>query len=139
MDSSEEAWREVQGLREGLKELREGVEGLIKERGLGPNNSSASNVSLNAGGVAVWIAASACAVSVAVTIAAIIFGALVIIDQGRQIGRAQDHLTAIYMMAPHLKPKESDVQHDHHHHPAAQEAASGGQAVQPEPDQSVRP
>lgn len=132
MDSSEEAWREVEGLRENLKELREGVEGLLKERGLGSHNSSASTVTVSAGGLAVWVAASACAVAVAVTIVAVIFGALAISelgrqlnDQGRQVGRAQDHLTAIYMMAPHLKPKESDVQYDHHHYPAADQAQEG--------------
>lgn len=85
------------------------------------NSNAASTINVNAGGIGVWVAASACAVSVAVTIVAVIFGALVIIDQGRQIGRAQDHLTAIYAMAPHLKPKE-DNEHDHHHHATRDQA-----------------
>lgn len=144
MDSSEEAWREVEGLRENLKELREGVEGLLKERGLGHSNSAASNVTVSAGGIAVWVAASACAVAVAVTIVAVIFGALAVSelgrqinDQGRQVGRAQDHLTAIYMMAPHLKPKDQDVQHDHHYYPAADQAEVG--QSQPKQGESVHP
>lgn len=102
MDSSEEAWREVEGLRENLKELREGVEGLLKERGLGNANSAASTLTINAGGVGVWIAATCCAIMLAITLGL----TAMLIDHSRQIGRMQDHLTAIYMMAPHPKPDQ---------------------------------
>jgi nitrogen fixation-related uncharacterized protein len=125
MDSSEEAWKELHGLRENFQELREGVVGLINDKGLGASNTSASTMTINAGGVGVWLAVTACAVSVAVTMVAVVFGALVvsmqsgqISDQKQQIARAQDHLTAIYMMAPHLKPKDQDVNDYHHHAPA---------------------
>lgn len=57
----------------------------------------------NAGGAVValmaLIAAFLCGLVVALGIS--------VIDHGRKIDRLQDHLTAVYMMAPHLKPEET--------------------------------
>lgn len=134
MTNREEAIDEVVALAQNIERLESKL-GTIDALTGRNSNTAASNVTLNAGGIGVWLAVSACAVSVAVTIVAVIFGALAISelgrqinDQGRQVGRAQDHLTAIYMMAPHLKPKDSNVQHDHHHYAAAEEAAEVGKA-----------
>lgn len=123
VNSTDEAFEDLHGLRQDFDELKDSVEQIIAIKGLGSTNSAASNININAGGIAVWAAVTACLVMLAVTIVSAIFVSIVLNDQGRQIGRAQDHLTAIYMMAPHLKPKENtDVIDNYYHHPAAKEA-----------------
>lgn len=121
MDSSEEAWREVEGLRENLKELREGVEGLLKERGLGQANTSASNINVHGGGVAVWVAASACVVTLLATIIASVFVAALFVmfnnqmlemksdynDQTREL-REQDVILQAYINAAYSQPKKEE-------------------------------
>lgn len=65
-----------------------------------PTNAANSTIQINAGGIGVWVSASACAVMLAVNLVLVV----ILVDHNRQIGRMQDHLTALYMMAPHLKP-----------------------------------
>lgn len=66
-------------------------------------NDSAATITVNAGGVGVWIATTAALVMFAVNV---LLGALFVI-QDSKINKMQDYLNAIYMQAPHLKPKES--------------------------------
>lgn len=95
MDSSkldevaERVRQEVEGLRE---DLRQGA------------NSNASNININAGGLGVWIAVTACAVMLGVSI----FGATIIVDQQRKLADLQHYLSAIYQQAPQLRPNEED-------------------------------
>lgn len=66
------------------------------------DNTSNSTVTISAGGVGVWAAVTACLVMLAInTVLALMF-----LDLSRKYDRMQDHLSAVYMMAPHLKPKE---------------------------------
>lgn len=128
MNGRNEAFKEVEALTRSVMTLDEKLDRI--ERGAGSVGVGQSTVNLNAGGIGVWLAVSACAVSVSLTIVAVIFGALAISqlgqqfnNQSREVGRMQDHLTAIYMMAPHLKPKEqTHVIDNHHPDPAAKEA-----------------
>lgn len=61
-----------------------------------------STITLNAGGVGVWIAVSACAVMLAVNMALL----ALLVAHDRKIDDLRHHLTAIYMLAPHLKPED---------------------------------
>ena len=72
-------------------------------------NENRSAVTINAGGVGVWIAATCCAVM----LAANVFLAAFVLDlknemrdQARRISDLDAYLSAIYMQAPHLKPPE---------------------------------
>lgn len=103
MDSSEEAWKELHGLRENFKELREGVEGLIRERGLGNANSAASTLTVNAGGVGMWVAVSLSLLAAAVMLGVNIGLAVMVNNHDRKIERLQDYLQVVYTHAPHLK------------------------------------
>lgn len=65
------------------------------EKLLLPSNSSASNVNINAGGPAVWIATTACIAMLAVNIVLV----AIIIDYGRRIDRVEDYSYAAYMIS----------------------------------------
>jgi hypothetical protein len=66
--------------------------------GLGSN----ANITVNSGGVGLWLAVTCCVVMLALSIG---MGAGVVI-LFQKYDRMQDHLSAIYMMAPQLKPKD---------------------------------
>jgi hypothetical protein len=61
-----------------------------------------SQIVVHAGGIGVWISATAAAVC----FAAVIVLTMLYIDQSRRIDDLGDYLAAIYMQAPHLKPPE---------------------------------
>lgn len=63
-----------------------------------------SNIMINGGSVGVWIATVCCALMLGISIV----GAMVIIDQSRQISDLRDYLSAIYAQAPHLKAKAEE-------------------------------
>lgn len=63
-----------------------------------PGHSTVQTINQNANGVVLLVAALMLGLNAGL--------GLMVLDQHRQIGRMQDHLTAIYMMAPHLQPKE---------------------------------
>ena len=63
-----------------------------------------SNIQVNGGGIGVWIATVCCALMLGISVV----GAMVILDQNRQISDLRDHLTVIYAQAPHLKPEIKD-------------------------------
>jgi len=68
-----------------------------------PNNSgNQSTVTLNAGGVGVWMAVTACAVMLAINVALMVL----IVNHDRKIDDLEHYINAIYMMAPGLKPQE---------------------------------
>lgn len=66
------------------------------------NSGNQSTITLNAGGVGVWIAVSACAVMLAVNVMLV----AVIVSHERKIDDLGDYIHAIYMVAPSLKPEK---------------------------------
>lgn len=71
---------------------------------LGRNNNRAE-IHINAGGVGVWVATSACLVMLAVNLILV----AVVFDQSRKVDDLGDYLNAIYMQAPYLKPPTEDA------------------------------
>lgn len=67
-----------------------------------PTNGGSVTFTVNAGGVAVWIAALCALVSMVVLLIAV----LMFVDLSRKVDRVTDYQTATYMIAPQLKPKE---------------------------------
>lgn len=61
-----------------------------------------SNVNVNAGGIAMWIAATCCCAM----LVALWVGSLWVVDHGQRISNLEAYLTAIYTQAPYLKPPE---------------------------------
>ena len=66
------------------------------------NSGNLSTINLNAGGVGVWIATTACAVMLAVNIVLVV----ILADHSRKIDDLNHYINAIYMMAPQLKPEK---------------------------------
>jgi len=66
-----------------------------------PRNASKSEININAGGIAVWIALAMFAFMAGLNWSL----NAQLMDQNRKIDRMQEHLSAIYMMAPHLNPE----------------------------------
>lgn len=83
-------------------ELRDLLPLLSAARGI-VSHSPTATISVNAGGLGTWLAATAAIVCFAMTIIL----TLLYIDQSRQIDDLKDYLSAIYAQAPHLKPEES--------------------------------
>ena len=67
-----------------------------------PTNGGNVTISVNAGGVGLWIAVT-CAV---VALIALLVAVLLHVDLSRKVDRVTDYQTATYMIAPQLKPKE---------------------------------
>lgn len=68
----------------------------------GFNSGNQSTISINAGGIGVWFACTACAVMLACNL----FLVALYLDQQQQIRDLDAYLSAIYMQAPHLKPED---------------------------------
>ena len=83
---------EVAKLRELVSEVRHLT---------GPLASGSAQITVSAGGVGVWIAAT-CAALCAVMV--LMLG-LLYVDQSRKIDNLSDYLAAIYAQAPQLKPE----------------------------------
>lgn len=66
------------------------------------NSGNQSTITLNAGGLGVWLAVSACGVMMAVNICL----AVLLVNHDRKIDDIGHYVQAIYMIAPQLKPKE---------------------------------
>lgn len=78
------------------------LERLARELGaILPKNNNSATITVNAGGLGVWIATTCCAVMVAVSLLL----ALWVVDLSRKVSELDQYLNAIYMMAPHLKPE----------------------------------
>lgn len=71
------------------------VEGMTKA-----GNKNVTRVEINAGGVGVWVATTACLVMLSVSF----FLGLWVLDLSAKVSELNQLLNAIYMMAPHLKP-----------------------------------
>lgn len=61
-----------------------------------------ANISVNAGGLGVWVAMTCCLVMLAVNVLLVV----ILVNHDRKIDDLNSYLTAIYMMAPHLKPPD---------------------------------
>jgi hypothetical protein len=68
----------------------------------GFNAGNQSHINVNAGGLGVWIACTACAVMLAVNV----FLIVLYVDQQAQIRQLGEYLQAVYMMAPSLRSPE---------------------------------
>jgi hypothetical protein len=99
--------------RESHEETISRVEAILRDFPYGSvrdSQTSASTITINAGGAwhaaAVWIA-SLCSI---VSLLALVLGAVgmshYISAQDDKLSRMQDYLNAIYAVAPQLKPKE---------------------------------
>lgn len=66
------------------------------------NSGNQSTITLNAGGLGVWIAVSACAVMLAVNMVLVVL----LVNHDRKIDDMEHYINAIYMMAPSLKPEK---------------------------------
>ena len=89
-------------IRETLDKADELVTELKAFRNLSPDSGNVTQFTVNAGGIGVWMCVTACAVMFVVTVGV----GILFLDLSRKYDRMQDHLSAIYMMAPQLKPKE---------------------------------
>ena len=89
---------ENQGAESALERVRRDLDAIL------PKNASTSVIAVNAGGVGVWIATTACVVMLAVNLGLM----FMLFSHERKIERMQDHLNAIYMMAPSLKPADEE-------------------------------
>jgi hypothetical protein len=89
----------ITGMEHKVNEIRDALERIGNQAG-GSQNVATWNV--NAGGAGVWIAVTACCVMLALNVVL----CLLFLDMSRKYDRMQDHLSAIYMMAPSLKPKD---------------------------------
>jgi hypothetical protein len=71
--------------------------------GGGGSQVAQSTVTVQAGGFALWVATTCCAVMLATNLCLLFMFA----GHDRKIERLEDYLQAIYAQAPHLKPKDS--------------------------------
>ena len=88
---------EIQGAENTLEKVRRDLDMLL------PKNANNAVININAGGIGIWIATTSCIVMLALNIALLV----ILSGHDRKIERMQDHLNAIYMMAPQLKPEET--------------------------------
>lgn len=95
MDRRDEVMDE---LRHDLKELAPLI---AAARGI-VNHSPSQQIVVNAGGLAVWLAAT-CA---ALCFVMVVVLAMLYVDHSRKIDDLNHYLNAIYMQAPHLKPED---------------------------------
>lgn len=70
-------------------------------------------ITVNAGGIGLWIAVTCCAVMLALGVFGAVTASYVLLDQNKRIEaqdskleRMQDYINAIYVQAPSLRPKE---------------------------------
>ena len=69
-----------------------------------PHNSMGNaTITVNAGGIGVWVSVTCCLVMLSLGI----MGGFLYVNQSRKVDQMQDYLNAIYMQAPYLKPKEN--------------------------------
>lgn len=85
-----------------FKEATERVDRLMRALPAVAAGNSNANININAGGLGLWVAITACMAMLAANVILV----AILIDHGRKIDDLNDYLTAVYMMAPHLKPPE---------------------------------
>ena len=91
----------ITGVEHGVQEIKEAVERMVENQS---GNQNVTTVKLEAGAAGIWICATACAVMFVLTVVT----GILFLDLSRKYDRMQDHLSAIYMIAPSLKPKDSN-------------------------------
>lgn len=81
---------------------------------LGRNNSKAE-IHINAGGLGVWVATTACVAMLCVLVVGALWASREfarmdqqMVEAREEIRTTQNYLNAIYIQAPHLKPKEKE-------------------------------
>lgn len=84
-----------------MEETRVTAEHIVREL-LVAKNANSTTVTVNAGGIGLWIAVTCCAVMLAMNL----FLAALVMDHSRKIDDLGDYLAAIYAQAPHLKPAQ---------------------------------
>jgi hypothetical protein len=78
------------------------LERLARELGaILPKNNNSATITVNAGGLGVWIATTACCVMLGISV---LLG-LAVVDLSRKVSELENYVHAIYMMAPSLKPE----------------------------------
>ncbi len=85
----------IRGLQDAAERLEKAT------RNLAGNSGNQSTITLNAGGIGVWIACTCCAVMLACNV----FLVGLYLDQQSHIRDLDSFLAAIYMQAPYLKPE----------------------------------
>lgn len=81
-------------------EVTQRVDSIVRAMPAAVRGNSSAHISVNAGGLGLWLATTACLVMLAMNVVLV----MLFVDHGRQIDDLNDKLTATYMMAPHLKP-----------------------------------
>lgn len=71
----------------------------------GASGNSTSHLNVNAGGMGVWSAVTACLITLFACVPAMAILAVLVIDQGRKIERLEDYIQAVYRVAPELQKK----------------------------------
>lgn len=103
------------------KEVHPATLALAQQMMAQPQNASASHINVHGGGVAVWVAASACVVTLLVTIVASVFVASLFVmfnnqmlemksdynSQTREL-REQDVILQAYINAAYSQPKKEE-------------------------------
>ena len=93
-------------IKENIENLERRFDGIISKLSdvlsTTGNSGNQSHITINAGGVAIWMATTACLVMLAVNIML----AAIIVIHDRKIDDLNHYLNAVYMMAPQLKPEE---------------------------------
>lgn len=97
-----------------FSEATQRVHELQEKLGMGANNGvSTATISVNAGGVGVWIATTACAVMLGISVLGGLWASREfarmdqqLVEAREEIRTTQNYLNAIYAQAPQLKPKE---------------------------------
>ena len=91
---------------EDIRRLGESIINLdrvVDKLGSSPVNNA--TVTLQAGGLGVWICATFCSIMFVLVLAGSILGGFYAMKETGRIDRMQDYLNAIYAQAPQLKPK----------------------------------
>lgn len=89
---------QLKGMEQTVNEILDA----LKRKGISPSTSNSNTIKINAGGVGIWVCATACLMSLLLcALMAVMF-----LDMNRKYDRTQDLLSVIYQQAPWLKPPE---------------------------------
>jgi len=105
---------EIEGLREALKEYTE----VMRRSNPSMNGGSNANINVSAGGIGIWVAATACIIMLSVLIVGGTIGGMWLSREFSRIDkelqerkgeneRAQSYLSSIFLRAPQLNPDEN--------------------------------
>lgn len=89
----------ITGIQHDVEDIKRHLESIGNHRN---GTQNVTQVTFSAGGFGLWIAVTACLMMLVLNV---VLGVLYL-DLSRKLDRMQDHLSAIYVIAPSLKPKE---------------------------------